>query len=174
MDERDWTDRPLTATETINTNGIRVAPQETGYQSLISGDLEAALALLAPGASMLGFAQTPETSDHAIRIARDQALLITAAPPVSEAGWNADGFAFSPAGGRFACLSLTGPSALELLAHGLNSPPPKGSPSAALRFAGASALVTGTSDGLRLWVERGHLTFVTGFLMQVAETMDGV
>lgn len=174
MDERNWTDQPLMAADTIDGNGVRVARQDTGCQSLISGDLETALALLAPGASMLGFAQTPKTSDHAIRIARDQALLITAAPPMSEAGWNAKGFAFSPAGGRFACLSLIGPNALDLLAHGTNSAPPTGSPSAALRFAGTSALVTGNSDGLNLWIERGHLTFVTGFLQRVAETMDGV
>ncbi|MDJ0822854.1 MAG: hypothetical protein QNJ09_13725 [Paracoccaceae bacterium] len=169
MDERIWTDRPLAVGTTIELPGCRVTRVEVGCQSLLSGDLQAGLDILAPDAEMLGFADTPGTADHAIRIARDQALLVTAKPMESQPGWHPQGFALSPAGGRYACLSLIGPNAAELLAHGLTSAPPWDSPSAAVNFAGVPALVTGTSNGLTLWVESAYLTYVTSFMAQIAE-----
>jgi hypothetical protein len=49
-------------------------------QTLISGDLDAAIAELAPGAPMLGlYALAPESA-HALRIGRASALLITPGP----------------------------------------------------------------------------------------------
>ena len=49
-------------------------------QTLISGDLDAAIAGLAPGAPILGlYALAPESA-HALRIGRTSALLVTPAP----------------------------------------------------------------------------------------------
>lgn len=167
MDERQWTDRPLSPGELIKGPDWDVRLVEVGVQSLISGDLDAALAFLAPGVPVLGLAEGPAPGDHAIRIARDHALLITSAPPGATPGWLGDGFAFSAAGDRYACLALEGPGARHLLAHGLASPLPMASPSAAIGFAGITALLTAAPAGLFLWVERARLTEVSGALARV-------
>lgn len=164
MDERDWTDRPLEIGARIETPDCTVTRREVGELSLISGDLRAALAVLAPQAALLGFGETPEGPDFALRIGRDQALLVTnAALPVA-AGWHAGGFALSPAGQGLARLDLTGPGAADLLAHGLAAPAPWTSPSAAILFCGHRVLVSGLPDGLSLWVEQGRLTSCCSFL----------
>ena len=49
-------------------------------QTLISGDLNAAVASLAPGAPMLGLYALAPAGAHALRIGRTSALLITPAP----------------------------------------------------------------------------------------------
>ncbi len=167
MEERDWTDRPLAWDAVIATPTCRVTRQQSGYQSLVSGDLAAGLTVLAPGAAMIGFAETPAGADYAIRIARDRALLVTQSPPAREAGWQAEGVALSPAGECYACLALSGTGAMALLAQGLTSAPPTGSPSAALRFAGLTVLVTGAPHGCLLWVDPASLSYVTGFLSRL-------
>src|SRR5208283_3421694 len=56
-------------------------------QTLISADLEAAVAALAPGAPTLGlYALAPEGA-HALRIGRASALLVTPAPLAVADGW---------------------------------------------------------------------------------------
>ena len=55
--------------------------------TLISGDVEAAVTALAPGAPILGlFALVPEGA-HALRIARDRALLVNPQPLGAADGW---------------------------------------------------------------------------------------
>lgn len=169
MDDRDWTDRPLAPGASIDAAGVRVTRGTAGAQYLISGNLDAALAALAPEAARLGFAQVAGTGDIAIRIARDRALLVTLAPVNRDGGWQAEGFALSPAGGLYVPLALQGEGAAGLLAQMLASAPPHGSPSAMVHVLGRPGLVTGRPDGLTLWIEPGHLAFVTEFFRQ-AET----
>lgn len=169
MDDRIWTDRPLDPGASIDAAGARITRMQTGAQYLISGDLDAAVDALAPGAARLGFAQVADTDDIAIRIARDRALLVTATPVARNGGWQAEGFALSPAGGLYAALALQGEGAEGLVAQMLSAPTPHGSPSAMVHVLGLRVLVTGRTDGLTLWVERGHLAFVTEFLRQAAD-----
>src|SRR5260370_17299775 len=56
-------------------------------QTLISGDLEAAIAALAPGAPMLGLYAFAPDGAHALRIARDSALLLTPSTLGADQGW---------------------------------------------------------------------------------------
>ena len=67
----------------------------TGHgATLLSGDLVAAIATLAPGAPLLGLhAMVPESA-HALRIGRDRALLVTQAPLAAADGWR-DGWCAS-------------------------------------------------------------------------------
>ncbi len=169
MDDSVWTDRPLAPGASIDVAGVRVTRAAEGVQYLISGDLDAAVAALSPGAARPGFGEVAGKGDIAIRIARDRALLVTAAPVARDAGWQAEGFALSPAGGLYVALALQGDGAAGLLAQMLASAPPWGSPSAMVPVLGRSALVTGRPDGLTLWVERGHLTFITGFIAQAGD-----
>lgn len=169
MDERNWTDRPLAMGDSIDTPGCVVTRIEPGFLHLVSGNLEAALGRLAPGAARLGFAEIPDTPDFALRIGRDQALLVTSIDLDAAPGWHEPGFALSAAGGSYAHLALVGPSAAHLLAQGLAAPPPWRSPSTAVQFCGVRALVSGVPGGLTLWLERGHLTYCTGILRRYAE-----
>ncbi|WP_425039513.1 hypothetical protein [Primorskyibacter sp. S187A] len=171
MDERIWTDTPLQEGERLAKPDCEITRVATGHQSLISGQLDAALRLLAPDIPEAGFGGRADPAETAIRIARDRMLLVTRAPLPQPAGWHAAGFAVSRAGALYAPLRFSGTCAWDMLAHGLISPPPHGSRSAALHVAGISALVTGPAegraDGLTLWVPQAHLTYLTSFLRQL-------
>lgn len=169
MDERRWTDRPLAPGESIETPGCVVTRREPGVLNLVSGNLDAALGILAPNAARLGFAETPGTSDFALRIGRDHALLVTSKAPRLAPGWHEQGFSLSAAGDFYACLTLVGPSAPDLLAHGLAAPPPWGSPSAAVQFCGVRSFVSGVPGGLALWLEAGFLTYCSSFLARCTQ-----
>ncbi len=56
-------------------------------QTLVSGDLEAAIKALASGAPLLGLYELAPKGRHALRIARDRALLVTPAPLAAEDGF---------------------------------------------------------------------------------------
>lgn len=170
MDERDWTDRPLPEGGTLDLPGCRIAREAVAHVSLVTGDLDAALAVLAPGAPMLGLAEGAAGADYAIRVARDHAVLVTAAPPGRPSGWQGEGFALSRADDRYARLSLTGPEAPHWLAHGLASPLPAASPSAAIRFAGRTVLLTGVPGGFALWADPADLTALTGVFRSLHRT----
>lgn len=164
MDERDWTDRPLAeGGPALTGDGIVIRRTAPGAMALISGDLDAALAALAPGAAMVGIGGASDMRPVALRIARDRALLLTDTA-TSVAGWCDPGYAVSPADGLYACLAITGPGARDLIAEGTSVDPGGASPSAAVLFAGCPCLLSGTEGGWRLWVETPMLTYMTGWL----------
>src|ERR1700686_3023964 len=87
MREMNWA--PARRTEGAWAGSPRLQTRATSSrgQTLISGNLAAAIGGLAPGAPMLGlYALVPE-GPHALRIARDRALLVTAAPLGAADGW---------------------------------------------------------------------------------------
>ena len=82
-------------------------------QTLISGDLDAAVAALAPGAPMLGlYALAPESA-HALRIGRTSALLVTPAPLAPHEGWR-DGWCATSADDGWAAVEVSGADAGRL------------------------------------------------------------
>jgi hypothetical protein len=163
MDERVWTDAPLAEGAVMTGDGVAIRRVAPGAMALISGDLDAAGAALAPGAAMVGLGARSDMRPVALRIARDRALLLTDAP-VTAGGWFDPGFAVSPAEGLYACLSITGPGARALIAEGTSVDPDGASPSAAVLFADCPCLLSGTADGWLLWVEAPMLTYLTGWL----------
>ena len=79
-------------------------------QTLISGDLDAAIAGLAPGAPMLGlYALAPESA-HALRIGRTSALLVTPAPVSVADGWR-DGWCATSVDDAWAAVEVSGEDA---------------------------------------------------------------
>ena len=87
--------------------GFAVAARTGLGQTLISGDLEAALEALAPGAPLLGLYGLAPDSAHALRIARDQALLVTPAPLGVAEGWR-DGWCATAVDDGWACVDVEG------------------------------------------------------------------
>lgn len=164
MDERVWTDHPLAIGGEITGDGVTIRRDPVGALTLISGDLAEGLGHLAPGAALVGLGNVSAATDIALRIARDRALLVTEAPVVSEIGQWKHGCAVNRADGLYACLSITGPRAIDIVTQGTSVDVNTASPSAAVSFAGCTALLTGHEAGWRIWVEAPMLTYLSGWL----------
>lgn len=160
MPERDWTDRPLTCGETILASGLTITRAPVEDACLVSGDLIAALEVLAPTAALVGLLDLRQASDG-IQIARDRALLIGVA---GTAGWQ-NGFACSPATGLYSRFDLSGPALADALSEGTSADLSSGSPSAAVLFAGLTCLLTRRGDAAELWVETAFTTYMTSWLV---------
>ena len=88
--------------------------------TLISGDLGAAIAALAPGAPILGLYAPAPDGAHALRIARDQALLVTPAPLGAAEGWR-DGWCATTVDDGWAAIEVEGEDAPSALAQGTSA-----------------------------------------------------
>jgi sarcosine oxidase gamma subunit len=120
--------------------------------TLISGDLEAAIAALAPGAPLLGVHALAPEGAHALHIARDRALLVTAAPIAKAEGWR-EGWCATVVADGWVAVDVEGPDAALVLMQGTSSDLAAGSPSTAILFAGLRCLLLQTAAGFRLHVE---------------------
>jgi hypothetical protein len=130
--------------------------------ALISGDLEAAIASLAPGAPLLGlYAPAPEGA-HGVRVARDRALLATPAPLGAVGG--ADSWFATSVDDGWVAVDVEGEDALSALAQGTSADLAAASPSAAVLFAGLRCLLLRTDAGFRLHVEAHRLEALLAWL----------
>lgn len=132
-------------------------------QTLISGDLEAAVAALAPGAPMLGlYAPAPEGA-HALRIGRLSALLVSPAPLVVADGWR-EGWCATSVDDGWAAIDVSGADAPLALAEGTSADLDAGSRSAAVLFFGLRGLLARTPSGFRVHVETPWLETLLAWL----------
>ena len=83
-------------------------------QTLISGDLDAAVAGLAPAAPMLGLYALLPAGAHALRIGRMSALLVTPAPLSVADGWR-DGWCATGVDDGWAAVEVSGADAPQAL-----------------------------------------------------------
>ena len=156
MRETNWAPaRPVGGTLVARPGFTARAATGLG-RTLVSGDIEAAIEAIAPGAPVLGlYALTPRAG-HALRIARDRALLVTPAPLAAEDGWR-DGFCATTVDDGWAAIDVEGPDARLVLMQGTSADVEAPCPSAAVLFAGFRALLGRTDAGFRLHVERPWL-----------------
>ena len=120
--------------------------------TMVSGDVEAAVTAIAPGAPILGlYALAPEGA-HALRVARDRALLVTPAPLGAADGWR-EGWCVTSVDDGWAAVDVDGPDAPLALAQGTSADLTGRSSSAAVLFAGLRCLLVRTDAGFRLHVE---------------------
>ena len=122
-------------------------------QTLISGDLDVALAALAPGAPLVGLYGLAPEGAHALSIARDRALLVTPAPLGAADGWR-DGWCATSVDDGWVAVDVEGEGAAQVLMQGTSADLAAGSPSAAVLFASRRVLLARTDAGFRLHVER--------------------
>jgi hypothetical protein len=121
-------------------------------QTLISGNLDAAIAEIAPGAPMLGlYALAPEGA-HALRIGRTSALLVTPAPLAAADGWR-DGWCATSVDDGWAAVEVSGADAPQALMQATSADLALGSPSAAVLVFGLRGLLAKTPSGFRVHVE---------------------
>jgi hypothetical protein len=133
---------------------------------LISVDLDAAMAALAPGAPTLGlYALVPQRA-YALRIGRASALLVTPAPLVVAAGWR-EGWCATSVDDGWAAVDVEGADSALALAEGTSADLVAGTPSAAVVFFGLNGLLARTSEGFRVHVEAPWLETLLGWLDRV-------
>jgi hypothetical protein len=121
-------------------------------QTLISGNLDAAIAEIAPGAPMLGLFGFAPRSAHALRIGRARALLITPAPVAFGDGWR-DGWCATSVDDGWAAVEISGTDAAQALMQATSANLASGSPSAAVLVFGLRGLLARTASGFRVHVE---------------------
>jgi hypothetical protein len=165
MREMEWP--PARGGAELLIDRLRLTARRLGGlgQTLISGDLDGAIAGLASGAPMLGlYALAPESA-HALRIGRTSALLVTPAPLSVVAGWR-DGWCATSVDDGWAAVEVSGEDAGDALMQATSANLASGSPSAAVLVFGLRGLLTRTPPGFRVHVEspwlRTLLTWLDG------------
>jgi hypothetical protein len=132
-------------------------------QTLISGDLDAAVAALAPAAPMLGlYALAPEGA-HALRIGRTSALIVTPAPLAIVDGWR-DAWCATSVDDGWAAVEVSGADAQQALMQATSADLASGSPSAAVIIFGLRGLLARTPSGFRVHVESPWLETLLAWL----------
>jgi hypothetical protein len=121
-------------------------------QTLISGDLDAAVAGLAPAAPMLGLYALLPAGAHALLIGRTSALLVTPAPLAVADGWR-DGWCATGVDDGWAGVEVSGEDAAQALMQATSADLASGSPSAAVLVFGLRGLLARTPSGFRVHVE---------------------
>lgn len=162
-----WSPAPDWTTAVIGRGSWSARVVRGLCQTLLSGDLEAARAALAPSAAAAGLWQAAE-GDVLVRIARDRALLVTAQPVAVQAGWSPAGWAASASDDAWAVFELSGEGIRAVCAQATAVDLEAGSPSAALLFAGTTCLLyrldTRTA---RIHVEGGFAPYLWRWLETV-------
>jgi hypothetical protein len=106
-------------------------------QTLISGDLDAAVAGLAPAAPMLGLYALLPAGAHALRIGRMSALLVTPAPLSVADGWR-DGWCATGVDDGWAAVEVSGEDAAQAQPRPTSLPVRPRPPSLSLACAACS------------------------------------
>ena len=132
-------------------------------QTLISGDLDKAVATLAPGAPMLGLYALLPAGAHAFCIGRMSALLVTPAPLSVVDGWR-DGWCATSVDDGWAAVEISGADAAQALMQATSADLAWGSPSAAAMIFGLRGLLARTPSGFRVHVEAPWLETLLGWL----------
>lgn len=154
MHDRGQFWRPAPATMDVIRHPAFEARFVTGLgQTLVTGDLVAARATLAPDAPEIGLWTLASEEQCWVRIARDRALLVSPTPVPTEAGWR-NGYAATPCDDAYAVIDLAGDDVPHLVAEGTSVDLDAGSRSTAVLFAGVTVFLYRTSHATaRLHVE---------------------
>jgi hypothetical protein len=132
-------------------------------QTLIAGEIDAAVAALAPGAPMLGLYELVPEGAHALRIGRSSALLVTPAAISAVDGWR-DGWCATSVDDGWAAVEVSGADAAQALMQATSADLASGSPSAAVIVFGLRGLLARTPAGFRVHVEAPWLETLLAWL----------
>jgi hypothetical protein len=152
MREMDWPPARVGAGLLIDRQRLTARRLDGLGQTLISGDLQAASTEIAPGAPMLGLYALAPQGEHALRIGRTSALLVTPAPLAAVNGWR-DGWCATSVDDAWAAVEVSGADAPQALMQATSADLALGSPSAATLAFGLRGLLLRTPTGFRFHVE---------------------
>lgn len=150
------------APDSLRGPGLMVRVLPPVPQLMVSGDLDGFLArhALPPAGGLL--AET-SGSRYALRLARARMLVVGLDLLPEAAGW-AKGGATTPMTGALAVVEASGPDAMALFARCTAVDPAANSPSAALSFAGVTAIACRHDGALRLHLDRGLLPYLMAWI----------
>lgn len=167
MDEREWTNATPEPGDRIEAEGVTVTCEAPGGAALVSGDLQAALAELVPGAPLLGLGAEEPDPPAALRLARDRALIVSDMPLDRQSGWNGR-YALTPADDLHVLLRLAGPRAGEICSSGIAAPLDGSSPCATVLFAGRPVVATRHKGAIRIRVDRPDAAWLWSLLEELS------
>lgn len=155
-----WSVAPDWQSAVITAPGLLVRAISGLDQLLVSGDLEAwarASGTAGTGAGAFGTAQGER---YAARLARDRLLVVSNTPVAITTGWHAEGFAVTAISAGLQVFEVEGSALDAFIARGTTLDPKQESASAALSFAGISAVVYRHQGRLRIHVDRGLAAYL--------------
>jgi hypothetical protein len=155
----------------IDRDDLRVEQLDGLHQSLVSGALPAAAALVGAELPGLGLFADSALPNCAVRVARDRMLLVGPQPLNAEPGWHEPGFALSSVDNGLQAYALSGASVTALLRAGTAIDPCASSPCASLLFGGFTAIAYRCQGLLRLHVERSLAHAFEAWLRQAASDL---
>lgn len=162
---RRWA--PLPDWETARLQGSSWSVRRIGGlgQTLVSGDLSAALTELSPGLPSIGFWAIAERPDYAVTIARDRCLLVQPSSSTGAPVRHGTGFVATRADDVFAVFEVEGEGLADLAAELTSADLAARSPSAATLVCGIFGLLYRTGrDRARIHVEAAHAAYVWRWL----------
>ncbi len=163
-----WPAAPDWRSAGIEGVGVTVKSVAGLHQMLVSGDLDAwnrASGLTGSGVGALALAGGDAWQ---ARVARDRLLAVSRSAPPAAAGWHAEGFAVTVVSAAMQVFEAEGAALNELIARATTLDPKQPSASAALSFAGISAIVYRHGEALRIHVDRGLAAYLWTWLEMTA------
>ncbi|MBU3738643.1 MAG: hypothetical protein FGM55_06780, partial [Rhodoferax sp.] len=137
-----WRPSPDWSEAAIERAGWAVRAGPRPWQVLLGGDVDLAIATLAPGAPRIGlWAIVDAGSPYAVTIGRDKALLVTPVAGVCVSGWRPQGWSATVADSSYQILEFSGAGALDLLRAAVSTHLDRPSRSAAVQVAGFPVLL---------------------------------
>jgi sarcosine oxidase gamma subunit len=163
-----WSVAPDWQNATITTPGLVARAVPGLSQMLVSGDLDAWAKTSGMEGSGVGAFGVAQGDRYATRLARDRLLLVSNTPLATAAGWHAEGFAVTEISAGLQVFEVEGLSLDAFIARGTTLDPRQPSASAALSFAGISAIVYHHESKLRIHVDRGLAAYLWTWMEQAA------
>ncbi|MBZ9743145.1 MULTISPECIES: hypothetical protein [unclassified Mesorhizobium] len=163
-----WSAAPDWQSATINAPGFVMSAVLGLDQLLVSGDLDAWARLSGMDGTGVGAFGAAQGDRYAARLARDRLLVVSNAPLAIAAGWHAEGFAVTAISAGLQVFEAEGPALDAFIARGTTLDPRQSSASAALSFAGISAIVYRHDGKLRIHVDRGLAAYLWTWTEQAA------
>ena len=155
-----WSVAPDWQNAVIATPGLAIRAVLDLNQLLVSGDLDAWTRASRIGGTGVGAFGTAQGDRYAARLARDRLLVVSNSPLAIAMGWHAEGFAVTAISAGLQMFEVEGMALDAFIARGTTLDPAKPSASAALSFAGISAVVYRHDGKLRIHVDRGLAAYL--------------
>lgn len=166
-----WSVAPDWQSAVIEAPGFAVRAIPSLDHLLVSGDLDAWARISRVDGTGVGAFGAAQGERYAVRLARDRLLVVSNSPLAIAAGWHADGFAVTAIRAGLQVFEVDGTALDAFIARGTTLDSRQASASAALSFAGISAIVYRHQDRLRIHVDRGLAAYFWTWMEQAAGHM---
>ncbi|QKD00306.1 sarcosine oxidase subunit gamma family protein [Mesorhizobium loti] len=163
-----WSVAPDWQNATIDVPGLKIGSIPGLHQRLVSGDLAALAEASGFDGTAVGAFGPAEGIRYTVRLARDRLLAVSTTPIGMATGWFPQEFAVTEISAGLQVFEVEGSALDAFIARGTTLDPGQPSASAALSFAGVSAIVYRHEDRLRIHVDRGLAAYLWMWMEQAA------